>query len=356
MKLKYSLILPRQNNVIARYYIKGVECGRPDDIDNGNFTNDNFTYPNTIIYSCDAFYKLLGQNVSMCQANASWSGTKPHCEPVCGTPIVTPRSISQYRIFGGRSVLRGSWPWIAFLSVHSPAHGFRKAICGGSLLNKEWVITAAHCVLNQEINSKTFGHTLPLASFNVTLGLHRRSRQREYVQYRNVIEVIPSPHNDLKTLEADIALLKLDTPVVFTKYIRPVCLPLNDANNCVRDQEHLAVVVGWGKTSNGRSSDVLRETYVPIVSQQTCVEAYKRSYQITDDMFCTGYQTGRFDACDGDSGGPLMLKDEGNQRYYLYGIVSWGRPGQCAVRDSYGVYVNVSNFTPWIQKITNILL
>ncbi|XP_070560030.1 mannan-binding lectin serine protease 1-like isoform X2 [Ptychodera flava] len=237
------------DNFIARYYVQGVDCGRPEEIDNGNFTNDNFTYPNTILYSCNAFYKLLGQNVRMCQANATWSGTKPLCEPVCGTPIVTPRSISPYRIFGGRSVVRGSWPWMAFLSIHSVGLGNRNAICGGTLLNKEWVVTAAHCVVNLEINSRTFGHTLSLASFNVTLGLHRRSRQRDYVQYRNVVEIIISPLNDLKTFDADIALLKLDIPVAFTKYIRPVCLPLNDTDNGIADQGDSAVVVGWGRTS-----------------------------------------------------------------------------------------------------------
>ncbi|XP_070562117.1 transmembrane protease serine 2-like [Ptychodera flava] len=237
---------------------------------------------------------------------------------LCGTPIVTPRSRSAYRIFGGRTVLQGSWPWMALLSVHSLGEGNRKAICGGTILNKEWVVTAAHCV-----------------------------------SIRNVVEIIPSPHYDPKTFDADIALLKLDTPVAFTKYIRPICLPLND--NVVTDQEDLAVVVGWGTTSKRRrSSDVLREAYLPIVNQQTCVASYERSYVVTDNMFCAGYQTGRFDSCEGDSGGPLMLQDERSQRYYLYGIVSWGRPGQCAVRDSYGVYVNVSNFTPWIQEITNI--
>ncbi|XP_070560218.1 clotting factor C-like [Ptychodera flava] len=235
------------DNFIARYYVHGVDCGRPEEIDNGNFTNDNFTYPNTIMYSCNAFHKLLGNNERMCQADATWSGTKPHCEPVCGIPLVSPRSRSPSRIFGGLSVLRGSWPWTAFLSVHSPAHGVRKAICGGSLLNNEWVVTAAHCVINPQANSRTFGHTLPLASFNVTLGLHRRSRPRKYVQYRNVVEIIPSPHNDPKTFDADIALLKLDTPVAFTKYIRPICLPLNDADSGVADQGDLAVVVGWGR-------------------------------------------------------------------------------------------------------------
>ncbi|XP_070562115.1 clotting factor C-like [Ptychodera flava] len=356
MELKYKTLLwSNPDTFIARYYVQGVDCGRPEDIDNGNFTNDNFTYPNTIVYSCNAFHKLLGNNERMCQADATWSGTKPHCEPVCGTPTVTPRSRSAYRIFGGHSALRGSWPWMAFLSIHSPNNGIKNKFCGGSLLNKEWVVTAAHCVVNLKANSTTFGHTLPFASFNVTLGLHRRSRPREYVQYRNVVEIIPSPHNDPRTFDADIALLKLDTPVAFTKYIRPVCLPLNDANNSVIDHYDLAVVIGWGKTYGKPSSDVLKETYLPIVSQQTCVEACERSnvHVVTDNMFCAGYQIGLIDACNGDSGGPLMLQDERSQRYYLYGIVSWGRQ-QCGVRDSYGVYVNVSNFTPWIQEITNI--
>ncbi|XP_070561156.1 mannan-binding lectin serine protease 1-like [Ptychodera flava] len=348
-------------------YCQIVDCGRPEEIDNGHFTttNDNFTYTNAVVYSCDDYYEIVGSSVRFCETNALWSDTRPHCEPICGESTFPPNTRPRSRILGGRTVAEGSWPWMTYLDIHAPSHDIHNSICGGSLLNEKWLITAAHCVTNPLRYSETFGQAIPLRSINVTFGVHRRSEPTEHVQQRGVSEILRHPDYNVLDFDADIALLRLATPISFTDYVRPICLPqsetvlINDfgfdehVERAVPPPREPAVITGWGITSNrgGTRSDVLLEAYVPIANQTACREAYQpNGWTVTDNMFCAGYQTGGRDACRGDSGGPLMFLDESNFRYFVYGAVSWGRPGECAAAESYGVYAKVGNYASWIKE------
>lgn len=69
-------------------------------------------------------------------------------------------------------------------------------------------------------------------------------------------------------------------------------------------------------------------------------------------MFCAGHDAGRFDACSGDSGGPLICRDSDTDPWYLYGVVSWGQG--CGRRQRPGIYSHVSSVNDWIKEVTGL--
>ena len=83
---------------------------------------------------------------------------------------------------------------------------------------------------------------------------------------------------------------------------------------------------------------------VPIVTQKSCSRNY--GSDLTDNMFCAGYEEGGKDSCQGDSGGPLVVPDSLGG-WKQAGIVSWGTG--CAQAGYYGVYTKLSNYTSWLQ-------
>ncbi|XP_077998260.1 mannan-binding lectin serine protease 1-like [Glandiceps talaboti] len=338
-----------------------VNCGHPDNITNGyvrSYSDNNFTYTNVVVYGCDDFYELDGSSFRECGSDALWSGVTPYCKPICGETSFLQNPKSRLRILGGQNAVKGSWPWVTLITILS-----NRAICGGSLLNEEWVLTAAHCVTEQD-DARLRGMLLPLTHFNVSLGVHRRALEDQHVQKRPVAEIVRHPDYDLSNFDSDLALLRLSSPIDFTDYVRPVCLPptmtiKEDGSEETWEierpppEDDLATVIGWGATFNRdvRGSDILQETFVPLANHSICQTVYRRSeWEVTDNMVCAGYQGGGRDACHGDSGGPLMFEDEETFRYYVYGSVSWGRPDQCADEDSYGVYARVGNFISWIKE------
>lgn len=165
-----------------------------------------------------------------------------------------------------------------------------------------------------------------------------------------VEKIIIHPNwNVSDTLYGDIALVKLTESVdldVFT----PVCLPKQDSNY----EGKMAVAVGWGKMDYDvdEYSDVLNEVEVPVVSDETCRESHiaqgkvgNESLTILDVHLCAGGEEGK-DACTGDSGGPLMVEEDG--RYELIGATSFGYG--CAEEGLYGVYTEIAKYTNWIEQ------
>lgn len=147
--------------------------------------------------------------------------------------------------------------------------------------------------------------------------------------------------HDNGILENDVAILKLKTPIDFSKSAQPI--PLFN-----RDEEApggaLSTVSGWGKLeTSGTISVVLHTVDVPIVSKVECNEAYGPEFNgIPYGQICAAFPEGGKDTCQGDSGGPLVIK--GRQA----GIVSWGYG--CAVKGYPGVYTEVASYRDWISK------
>ncbi|XP_029351534.1 trypsin-1-like [Echeneis naucrates] len=144
-----------------------------------------------------------------------------------------------------------------------------------------------------------------------------------------------------RTKESDVALLKLQVPLVFNQFVRPINIwmsPLPLFKKCT--------ITGWGSTrENGPRVHRLQEVNVTILPSEVCNRFYLG--RIRSSMFCAGKDEGGVDACQGDSGGPLSCFT--GSRYELAGLVSWGVG--CGRAGKPGVYTKIWQHTQWLSDI-----
>ncbi|KAF5300956.1 hypothetical protein FQA39_LY10926 [Lamprigera yunnana] len=252
----------------------------------------------------------------------------------CGTRPQASNPLA--RIVGGGNAGLGAWPWQAALYKEGEFQ------CGATLLTDRWLLSAGHC----------FFHSLD-DHWVARIGALRRGTAlpSPYEQLRPITQIILHPGYVDVGFVNDISLLQMEIPVIFSDYVRPICLPTSDS---VLNDNRICTVIGWGQLFEvGRIfPDTLQEVQVPIISTLECQKhtLFLPLYKITDDMFCAGYDRGGRDACLGDSGGPLMCS-EPDGRWVLYGITSNGYG--CARANRPGVYTKVVNYLTWIQLHIN---
>ncbi|XP_016999475.2 serine protease grass [Drosophila takahashii] len=242
-----------------------------------------------------------------------------------------------YRISGGQDADLMSAPWMAYL------HTNPKFICGGSLINHWFVLTAAHCF--KEPNAKIY----------VRLG-ENDSRQRidcddydcapppsEYWVMQKFI------HPYYKTAHYyDIALIKLNRNVIYSESIRPICLILNPQWQGYLDTIRHFIISGWGETNNTEVSEKLQITKIPQIDRWTCRSYY--GYNVDRTHICAGeskHYVGK-----GDSGSPLgsMVNYGYDRRFYQFGIVSHLRKPFLGV----SVFTNILSYSNWIYQTITI--
>ncbi|KAJ2947598.1 hypothetical protein O0L34_g17396 [Tuta absoluta] len=225
------------------------------------------------------------------------------------------------RVVGGAAVTPGEFPWLAALRRDG------KVICGATIVAKDHLITATHCVYGVEATR-----------LSVLVGQYDVNSTSS-AGYK-VVHVVQHPDFNRYTYDNDIAVLRLARPLP-NNLFRPACLPDAIGDDSLEGES--AMVSGWGSTiERGPASNIPMKAEVQIWSQEECSGAGYGSRKVTPRMLCANAPDK--DACSGDSGGPLLLQQP---HYTLVGIVSWGRG--CARPGYPGVYSRVNSFLPWLR-------
>lgn len=245
-----------------------------------------------------------------------------------------------------------AWPWFVSVQTWNGQH-----FCGGSLIRRDIVITAAHCLFDRR------GRPLSARNLRVVVGEYDLDFRgnNERVAWLDDYEVHPqyNPRGNAH----DVAILRLQS-----------CLPMgyptirlddrsaealfNDFENSEGDNAGIAAIMGLGALeSGGGAPRVLQEGRQIVLPHDTCAEEFRKYTRYTVDeesMICGGIENvgnigdgvNFVDTCQGDSGGPFVTRDPRyTGEWVLTGITSWGVG--CAELTP-GVYARVSTYKDWL--------
>lgn len=229
------------------------------------------------------------------------------------------------RIVGG--VDGEDWPWAVSLLTSRGQH-----FCGGSIITKRHILTAAHCAYKFR----------KVPALLIGFGGHRLDNHRR----ESVSKVFI--HEDYKhgyRFDADIAILKLDKEIEFDIKASPVCLPKSNQEHKEGGEVH---VKGWGRLNETlkKLPNHLQSVSLNMLSSNTCKQVYGRMFDET--MLCVGDNVPDKDACQGDSGGPLVLEHQETKRWTQVGVVSFGMG--CGRVGFPGVYTKLADYVNWIEE------
>ncbi|XP_073510799.1 acrosin [Phyllobates terribilis] len=241
------------------------------------------------------------------------------------------------RIVGGRDAQPGSWPWLVSIQQPIDEETFIH-LCGGSILNTHWVVTAAHCFKNQDDN---------VYSLRLVFGGNQLSLFGPEVEIRGISQKIMHKNYDPETEKNDIVLLSVDRPISYNRYIQPACLPRKTSDVSLMTDCYIA---GWGVLEEEATepSDHLQEAQVQLIPNKRCNSPSWYNGAVGIYNLCAGYEKGGIDSCQGDSGGPLMCKEPNAKIFSVVGITSWG--SGCAQARSPGVYTSIQYYLTWIVE------
>lgn len=251
----------------------------------------------------------------------------------------------QSRIINGKPASTSTYPWMASIFILGGKDSDNGGGCGGSLIAPNWVLTAAHCFLNEDGDALADD---PASLTTITLNTNNIVNMSAGAIERDAKRVIvhpdynPDPDSSANTHDFDIALIELSAPVslspvrLYTGAI-PAHLP--------------TIVAGWGATvgDGTEPSDTLLQTQLVTVTAEACEVAYEDS--ITPNMFCAGSYADidTSDTCQGDSGGPIFVNL--NQGAMQIGITSFGGSdtANCGTPGSPGVYASITELFSFIN-------
>ncbi|XP_039910073.1 acrosin-like [Hirundo rustica] len=262
------------------------------------------------------------------------AGTWDTCRGTCGLrPSASDHSSAAgtSRVVGGTGVPSGAWPGI--VSIQATWENGTWHMCAGVLLSSQWVLTVAHCFARA-------GHLLKdFSKWEVVMGASDLSQPGPEAAVRHIQRLLVHQHYVPATARNDIALVELERPVECSDYIQLGCVP--DASLRVSELKS-CYIAGW----NFARGMILREAKVHLMDTELCNSSRWYAGAVHADNLCAGYPHGGIDTCQGDSGSPLVCKDNRADYYWLVGLNSWGRG--CDRARHPGIYTSTQHFYNWI--------
>ncbi|VEN35330.1 unnamed protein product [Callosobruchus maculatus] len=243
------------------------------------------------------------------------------------------------RIIGGHEAVPHAYPYQAGIVIRGDA------FCGGSLISRNFVLTAAHCV--DGLHNK---------DLNLILGAHRIFENESTQVRRQADWIVVHENYNRHSYENDIALIKLSVPVELNDVIKTIPLPESEGGVDIYSEQDV-ISTGWGLTrdvpqpSINDICPVLQVITLQIISYSSCKAAFKKDEEhdglvyVTSKNMCTS-GIGIKGTCDGDSGGPLQFN--GTQ----IGIVSIGT--DTCESGAPSIFTRVDKFLDWIQRNSDI--
>ncbi|GJQ80483.1 hypothetical protein Trydic_g12378 [Trypoxylus dichotomus] len=233
---------------------------------------------------------------------------------------VSSRVSGSLRILGGTIAENAAYPFMVSLRLFPNI-----LLCGGTIVNNRWILTAAHCMINETISMITV-----VAGTNMLQSDRTYSWIQWVVIHPDFIETGIGPN--------DIALIRLSSPLRYSGTIAAVTLDVGGSESTD------VTMIGWGSSRRGGPvSNRLRQYSTQILRQDMCTRHYN---YVTAKQFCTKSKRGS-GICDGDSGGPLIDTRTKTQ----LGIASFASIRGCGIAPD--VYTRVSSYITWIQKTIN---
>jgi len=256
-----------------------------------------------------------------CSSGGSKPGPDPIPPKVCGQSYA-----AQSRIISGADAKPGAWPWMASLWLYGTSH-----ICGGTIINPKWILTASHCVV---------GTGATKSSLMIKLGEHDHRKKDGAEQLYRVARIIPHGGYDARQLKNDIALIELERPALFNKRVVPICLPSKGSRPAVGSQK--CYLSGWGSIQHpGPAHNILQQAMLPVAPYNKCF--YRK------DMVCAG-SGGKTtaNACRGDSGGPYVCQ-RSDGTWEQHGVASFVTE-YCKY---YTAFTPVGDYLDWMNQYIN---